>query len=144
MLSEPYFSANFSKIFSPPPSPRHPRQRYPAAIRPTSSRSTIKHGSAKIAGVVRYGTLEVDKTKMKTTPWWAIFWRFVWWFYGSVGGIGPRANAWWLELTPSTKSVFCDAWLSRFEWLRIFLAESVCMLLGMLPNVSEQFRDLFF
>lgn len=73
MLSEPYFSANFSKIFSPPPSPRHPRQRYPAAILPTSSRSTNKHGSAKIAGVVRCGTLEVGKTKMKTIPWWAMF-----------------------------------------------------------------------
>jgi hypothetical protein len=81
---------------------------------------------------------------MKITPWWAIFWRFVWWFYGSVGVIGPHANDGCLELSPSTKSVFWDAWLSRFCLLRFFFAESVCMLLGMLPNVSEQFRDLFF
>ncbi len=65
-------------------------------------------------------------------------------FYGSVGGIGPRANEGWLELTPSTKSVFWDAWLSRFGLLRFFLVESVCLLLGMLLIVSEQFRDLFF
>jgi hypothetical protein len=47
-----------------------------------------------------------------------------------VGGIGPCANAWWLELTPSTKSVFWDAWLSRFSLLRIFFGRKYLPAVG--------------
>jgi hypothetical protein len=49
---------------------------------------------------------------------------------GFYGGIGPRANEGRLELSPSTKYVFWDAWLSRFGMLRFFFGRKCLSAVG--------------